>query len=259
MGWIPSHVLVHAGDRLAGATPAYLKLHSQGEFVFDWSWAEAYTRHGLEYYPKLVSAIPFTPSTGPRLLVHPDASRHEVRRALAASGVQVSKAMRTSSFHWLFPCGAGHRRPPREWPAHAFGMPVPLAEPGLRRLPGLPRCADFEAAQGNPARTPAGGGGARGDRAPRRPHRHRDALAGIPCALQLDLRSQVGLSGAERRILHRGGRVRSPIGFSWCSRGVAHAMSRAPTASSGATPCSAGTGDAPSSIAACTSSSATTG
>ena len=105
VGWIPSHILVHAGDRLAGATPAYIKLHSQGEFVFDWSWAEAHSRHGLEYYPKLVSAIPFTPSTGPRLLVHPDAPRRAVQRALAVGGVEVSKAMHASSFHWLFPRG----------------------------------------------------------------------------------------------------------------------------------------------------------
>ena len=103
VGWIPSHILVHAGGRLVGATPAYVKLHSQGEFVFDWSWAEAYSRHGLEYYPKLISAIPFTPSTGPRLLVHPDAPRRAVKRALAASAVEVSKAMHASSFHWLFP------------------------------------------------------------------------------------------------------------------------------------------------------------
>ena len=103
VGWIPSHILVHAGGRLVGATPAYVKLHSQGEFVFDWSWAEAYSRHGLEYYPKLISAIPFTPSTGPRLLVHPDAPRRAVKRALAASAVDVSKAMHASSFHWLFP------------------------------------------------------------------------------------------------------------------------------------------------------------
>ena len=103
VGWIPSHILVHDGEWLVGATPAYLKLHSQGEFVFDWSWAEAYARHGLEYYPKLISAIPFTPSTGPRLLVHPGASRREVERALAVSAVEVSKAMRASSFHWLFP------------------------------------------------------------------------------------------------------------------------------------------------------------
>ena len=106
VGWIPSHILVHAGGRLVGATPAYVKLHSQGEFVFDWSWAEAYSRHGLEYYPKLISAIPFTPSTGPRLLVHPDAPAPAVKRALAAGAVEVSKAMRASSFHWLFPRSA---------------------------------------------------------------------------------------------------------------------------------------------------------
>ena len=103
VGWIPSHVLVHAGGRLVGATPAYVKLHSQGEFVFDWSWAEAYSRHGVEYYPKLISAIPFTPSTGPRLLVHPAACGRTVRRALVAGAVEVSKAMHASSFHWLFP------------------------------------------------------------------------------------------------------------------------------------------------------------
>ena len=103
VGWIPSHVLVHADGQLVGATPAYVKLHSQGEFVFDWSWAEAYSRHGIEYYPKIISAIPFTPSTGPRLLVHPGAQGRTVRRALAAGAVEISKAMQASSFHWLFP------------------------------------------------------------------------------------------------------------------------------------------------------------
>ena len=103
VGWIPSHILVHADGHLVGATPAYVKLHSQGEFVFDWSWAEAYSRHGLQYYPKLVSAIPFTPSTGPRLLVYPAAPGRAVRRALVAGAVEVSKAIRASSFHWLFP------------------------------------------------------------------------------------------------------------------------------------------------------------
>ena len=103
VGWIPSHVLVHAGARLVGATPAYVKLHSQGEFVFDWNWAEAYSRHGLEYYPKIISAIPFTPSTGPRLLVHPTAPERTVKRALAAGAVEVCKAIGASSFHWLFP------------------------------------------------------------------------------------------------------------------------------------------------------------
>ena len=104
VGWLPSHILVHSGSTLVGATPAYVKVHSQGEFVFDWSWAEAYARHGIDYYPKLISAIPFTPSTGPRLLVHPGAPHRAVRHALAAGAVEVSSAMSASSFHWLFPC-----------------------------------------------------------------------------------------------------------------------------------------------------------
>ena len=103
VGWIASHLLVYAGGELAGAAPAYVKLHSQGEFVFDWAWANAYSRHDLAYYPKLVSAIPFTPSAGPRLLVRPGAPRPGVKRALAAGAVEVSKAMGVSSFHWLFP------------------------------------------------------------------------------------------------------------------------------------------------------------
>lgn len=70
-GWIPSHVAVRDADsgRLVAAVPQYLKTHSWGEFVFDWSWAQSYQRSGLEYYPKQLSAIPFTPVTGPRFLL----------------------------------------------------------------------------------------------------------------------------------------------------------------------------------------------
>ncbi len=69
-GWLPHHlVLRDEGGKLVGAVPQYLKLHSWGEFIFDWSWAQSYARAGLDYYPKLLSAVPFTPVTGPRLLV----------------------------------------------------------------------------------------------------------------------------------------------------------------------------------------------
>ncbi len=70
-GWIPTHLVVRDADsgRLVAAVPQYLKTHSWGEFVFDWSWAQSYQRAGLEYYPKQLSAIPFTPVSGPRLLV----------------------------------------------------------------------------------------------------------------------------------------------------------------------------------------------
>lgn len=67
-GWIPHHLLARQGGRLVCAMPLYLKLHSYGEYVFDWSWADAYQRNGVEYYPKLLCAVPFTPVTGPRIL-----------------------------------------------------------------------------------------------------------------------------------------------------------------------------------------------
>jgi uncharacterized protein len=84
-GWSPRHlVLRDAGGRLVGAIPRYLKTHSWGEFVFDWNWAQASVRAGIEYYPKLVSAVPFTPVTGPRLLVAGGGEAAD-RAALAAA------------------------------------------------------------------------------------------------------------------------------------------------------------------------------
>jgi len=83
-GWTPHHLLLRDDSgRLAGAVPRYLKAHSWGEFVFDWSWAQSYARAGLPYYPKHLAAVPFTPVTGPRLLVHRDADAGVIRRALA--------------------------------------------------------------------------------------------------------------------------------------------------------------------------------
>ena len=66
-GWQPCHATLYRGERLIALMPLYLKNHSYGEYVFDWSWADAWRRHGLQYYPKLVTAVPFTPATGPRL------------------------------------------------------------------------------------------------------------------------------------------------------------------------------------------------
>lgn len=80
-GWVPAHLIVRAqGDgRLVAAVPQYIKTHSWGEFIFDWSWAQSYQRAGLDYYPKQLSAIPFTPVTGPRLLLHPEEAADEAR------------------------------------------------------------------------------------------------------------------------------------------------------------------------------------
>jgi hypothetical protein len=101
-GWWPHHLLVHEGERLVGACPLYLKNNSYGEFVFDWAWADAYQRNGLEYYPKLVCGVPYTPAAGPRLLVAPDADRAAVLDLLVAGAREVADRTGASSLHWLF-------------------------------------------------------------------------------------------------------------------------------------------------------------
>lgn len=102
-GWIPQHIaIVDDADELIGAAPMYLKDNSYGELVFDWSWADAYHRSGLHYYPKLVTAIPYTPATGPRLLVAAHADQTAIRQQLIATAIALAEQHRLSSIHWLF-------------------------------------------------------------------------------------------------------------------------------------------------------------
>lgn len=102
-GWLPRHAVVEDPQgRLLGAVPLYLKFNSYGEFVFDWSWADAYERAGGRYYPKLVVAAPYTPASGPRLLTAVDAP--PTTRATLIEGVQtLARDLQVSSVHWLFP------------------------------------------------------------------------------------------------------------------------------------------------------------
>lgn len=101
-GWFPAHVLVKdANGALAAAAPAYLKSHSQGEYVFDHGWADAYDRAGISYYPKLQVAVPFTPVTGRRLLVAPNRG-DEARKALAGGLRSLCNAAGASSLHITF-------------------------------------------------------------------------------------------------------------------------------------------------------------
>ena len=95
-GWRPQFLLLRRGGALAGAMPLFAKTHSYGEYVFDWAWADAHERHGVEYYPKLVCAVPFTPVRGPRLLAAGDAERH----ALIDAALDMAKQV--SSLHVLF-------------------------------------------------------------------------------------------------------------------------------------------------------------
>lgn len=103
-GWRPRHLTLRDDDgALLGAVPLYLKDNSYGELVFDWSWADAYQRSGLRYYPKLVSAVPYSPVTGPRLLVHHAADRSAVETQLIAAVHDLLREEGASSMHWLFP------------------------------------------------------------------------------------------------------------------------------------------------------------
>ena len=103
-GWGPRHLALEGDDgAVIGVMPLYLKGHSQGEYVFDHAWADAYERAGGRYYPKLLSAVPFTPATGPRLLSHPDADAGTVREALLQGAVGLAEQAGVSSLHINFP------------------------------------------------------------------------------------------------------------------------------------------------------------
>jgi len=98
-GWMPHSLIFKQNNQLVGAMPLYLKSHSYGEYVFDWAWADAYQRSGLDYYPKLLSAIPFSPITSSRLLSH----QPEVQLLMIKALENVLRENQLSSAHILFP------------------------------------------------------------------------------------------------------------------------------------------------------------
>jgi predicted N-acyltransferase len=99
-GWQPFHLLVENADQLIGVVPMYLKSHSQGEYVFDYGWADAWQRAGGQYYPKLQSSVPFTPATGPRLLaLNPN---KENLNLLLNAAIEVAQETKVSSLHMTF-------------------------------------------------------------------------------------------------------------------------------------------------------------
>jgi predicted N-acyltransferase len=145
-GWLPRHLLVEDGaGRLCAAVPLYLKTHSWGEYVFDWAWADAYRQHRLGYYPKLLSAVPFTPVAGPRLLAADSRARAAAAQALLA----LARDSGLSSLHVLFPeeaeaalleeGGAMHRRGVqfhwrnREWTSFEAFLAA-LAQPKRKKI-----------------------------------------------------------------------------------------------------------------------------
>ncbi|MDB5625476.1 MAG: hypothetical protein JWR73_1278 [Tardiphaga sp.] len=101
-GWGPRHLIARQGDTILGIVPCYLKSHSQGEYVFDRGWADAYERAGGNYYPKLQAAVPFTPATGPRLLIRDGGDHDLIRTALGRGLMGLCSATEASSVHVTF-------------------------------------------------------------------------------------------------------------------------------------------------------------
>jgi len=105
-GWEPQHIIVRDDHKIIAVIPCYLKTHSYGEYVFDWAWANAYQQHQLPYYPKLLSAIPFTPSTGPRLAFHHSIQSKQEQLSIIKSIKHFmldTFSSAVSSWHVLFP------------------------------------------------------------------------------------------------------------------------------------------------------------
>lgn len=119
-GWQPMHWLLWDGDRLLALLPCYLKFHSYGEYIFDWSWADAWHRAGGKYYPKLLSAIPYTPATGPRLCVRDEEQAPEALKRAAEDLLTLVERERYSSAHVLL----SDERHARRWHGAGFSTRI---------------------------------------------------------------------------------------------------------------------------------------
>src|ERR1700729_927457 len=115
-GWAPAHLSLWRADKLVAVAPSYLKGNSEGEFVFDWSWADFAQRAGIRYYPKVVVAVPFTPATGDRVLVAPGEDRARATRLVASAAREWCNRFGGSGVHVLFP----REEEAREWEASGY-------------------------------------------------------------------------------------------------------------------------------------------
>jgi len=137
-GWAPHHLVLRteAGD-LVGAAPCYVKGHSEGEFVFDFAWANAAPRFGVEYYPKLLVAVPFTPASGSRVLVPPGGDPELAARGIAAGLARAAESLDLSSAHVLFPTNAEADRLASSGMLSRLGIQYHFHNPGYPSFEGF--------------------------------------------------------------------------------------------------------------------------
>ena len=247
-----------AGGRIAAACPLYLKDHSYGEYVFDWAWADAYRRHGLDYYPKLVDAVPFTPVPGPRLLARvargarAAPARHRAARPIGQAVIGAPSLPRRRR-----PGGGARGRL-----VDAQHRPVPLDQPraaALRRFRRIPLVPATREAKEDPAGAPPRRRGRRHVHVGER-RRHRQGRLGLLLPLlHPDLPRPPLDALPDARFLrpHRGDDGRQLAALHRLARRQAH-RGVADRDRPGHRPRSAATGAPSSTSAACTSRPATT-
>ena len=164
-GWLPVHLTArNPAGQLLGAVPMYLKDNSYGEYVFDWGWADAFHRSGIPYYPKLVAAAPFTPATGPRLLLGAHADP-DIGDQLIAAALELVERTGASSLHWLFTTEEQTAALEKHGLMRRTGCQYHWEEPrlpGFQRLPGAVQRPEKEEDQKG---APPGAGSGSGDRA----------------------------------------------------------------------------------------------
>ncbi len=157
-GWTPCHLVFRIQGKICGLAPDYLKNHSRGEYVFDWSWAEAYQRYQLPYYPKLLIAIPFTPSQGPRLLL--DASlRAQLTPALLDQLLgNLTQQLGAHSWHLLFPDAPDQALLGHDQELHRTGCQFHWHNRGYQNFEGFLAALTSRKRKIHPQGTPASGG-----------------------------------------------------------------------------------------------------
>lgn len=130
-GWQPCHLLFRRQGQLRGFSPLFLKVHSEGEFVFDYGWASAYERAGGSYYPKLQSAVPYTPVPGPRYVIHPDdPDPAQVRQYLRQAQISMAEGLRISSLHTTFCTADEYAEGPQAGFLQRLGVQFHFENPG---------------------------------------------------------------------------------------------------------------------------------
>ena len=192
-GWGPRHLIARLDGAIAGIVPCYLKSHSQGEYVFDRGWADAYERAGGRYYPKLQASVPFTPATGPRLLIRDGVDRGaKSARRWRAGWSRCARLTEASSVHVTFAREA-------EWKflaAHGFlqrtDQQFHWHNQGYRQFRRFSRHPQFAPPQGDQARAARGGRQRHHHPRAQRQRHHRGRLGRVLCLLHGDRLAQMG-------------------------------------------------------------------